>query len=88
MRSVGERIRFVRRTREPMITQQELAEKAAVDRSLIAKLEGGVSDGSLQTLRKIAAALGISLAELLEEPTPYGERNDRPESGQAALHRM
>jgi transcriptional regulator with XRE-family HTH domain len=57
MRNIGERIKFIREQKH--ITQECLAEKADVDRSLISKIETNVSSGSINTLSKIAVALDV-----------------------------
>ena len=49
------------------LTQQEVAEIAGVHNSLISRLENGETAGSVKTLRKIAAALGVTVGELLED---------------------
>jgi transcriptional regulator with XRE-family HTH domain len=48
------------------ITQEELAEKAGVTRVTICNLENGTqNDVKVGNLKKIAAALGVEVAELL-----------------------
>jgi transcriptional regulator with XRE-family HTH domain len=48
------------------MTQEELAKKARVTQGYIALLEGGQRPNpSLPTLRKLARALGVPVAELL-----------------------
>jgi transcriptional regulator with XRE-family HTH domain len=47
------------------LSQEELAQAAGVSRVTITRLEGG-EDAFPQTARKIAAALGVSPAELME----------------------
>lgn len=52
------------------IDQGTLAERAGLPSSLITELEGGNSDPAWGDMRKVAAALGVSLealAELAEE---------------------
>ena len=49
------------------LTQLELAKKAGVTQGYVALLEGGDrKNPSLPTLRKIAKALGVNVAALLE----------------------
>jgi transcriptional regulator with XRE-family HTH domain len=48
------------------LTQQQLAEKAGVNRVTIARIEGGKDEPFPTTLRKVADALGVEPAELLE----------------------
>ena len=46
------------------ISQAVLAERAGVTRRFIQELENGRSDVSLQTLFRLALALGVSLTEI------------------------
>jgi transcriptional regulator with XRE-family HTH domain len=48
------------------LSQEELARAAGVSRGTITRIEGG-EDTHPQTARKIAAALGVSPAELMED---------------------
>ncbi len=48
------------------LTQEELAERAAVHRTQIGLLEGGKRLPRLDTLVKLAGSLGVSTAELTE----------------------
>lgn len=47
------------------LTQRQLADLIDVDESMINKIENGHSIGSVRTLTKLAAALGVSITELL-----------------------
>jgi transcriptional regulator with XRE-family HTH domain len=59
--------RAVRNLREKAeIDQATLAERAKLPTSLIAELEGGRSDPTWGDMRKVAAALGITLEALSE----------------------
>ena len=49
------------------LTQAELAERAGVRRSTIARLEGG-REARMHTLSRLAKALGVEPAELLRPP--------------------
>lgn len=56
----------VRRLRvESRITQEALAFKADVTVATLSRIERGVTEPGVRTLRKIATALGVSLAELV-----------------------
>lgn len=66
MRNIGGRLKVIREQRN--MTQAQLAEKIGVNRSHIAKIENNDTDGSVAVLTKLAAALGVSVAELLDEP--------------------
>ena len=65
MRNIGGRLKVIRDRCN--MTQAQLAEKVGVNRSHIAKIENNDTDGSVADLTKIAAALGVSVADLLDE---------------------
>ena len=48
------------------MTQQALADKVGVTRGYLSRLEMGRHDPPLSLLRKLAKALGVPVAELLE----------------------
>ncbi len=48
------------------MTQAELAKRAGLTRGYIARLETGRHDPALSTLEKLAKALRVSVARLLE----------------------
>ena len=75
---VGVRIRTVRK--EKKITQVELGKKLGVSGSMIAQYETGVRNPKLDTIGKIADALGVSLNYLME----WGE-NDTVDLGLMTL---
>jgi transcriptional regulator with XRE-family HTH domain len=57
----------LKRLREQQgLTQEALAKKAGISRAYLARLEMGRHDPHLSRLRKLAKALGVSAAELLE----------------------
>jgi transcriptional regulator with XRE-family HTH domain len=59
----------LRERRESMkLTQAELADKCGLHRTFIGSVERGERNVSILNLRMIAAALRVSLAELLAEP--------------------
>ncbi len=47
------------------LSQEELAERAGLDRTYISGLERGTRNPALTTQHKVADALGIALADLL-----------------------
>ncbi|WP_231119178.1 helix-turn-helix transcriptional regulator [Rhodovulum sp. MB263] len=47
------------------LTQAALAEKAGINRVIVAELETGRKQGSAQTLKKIADALGVTVDDLI-----------------------
>jgi transcriptional regulator with XRE-family HTH domain len=52
------------------LTQRQLAEKAGISLGLLQKLEEGWTDNPrLSTLRRLAAALGVSISQLVGDET-------------------
>jgi transcriptional regulator with XRE-family HTH domain len=49
------------------ISQEELALRAEVDRSYVGRVERGDNNAAILTLAKLAKALGVSVARLLEK---------------------
>ncbi|WP_274424807.1 helix-turn-helix transcriptional regulator [Chelativorans sp. YIM 93263] len=47
------------------LTQSALAERSGVNRVQIAEIEAGRKTGSVHTLQKLAAALGVSIDDLV-----------------------
>ena len=47
------------------LTRMALAEKSGVNRVQIANIESGSRSGSVETVRKLASALGVSLDDLV-----------------------
>lgn len=67
--SFGERLRRLRRDRR--LTQVQLADKLGTDASYVARLETGrIGNPGLESMRRLAEVLGISLHELTgDSPT-------------------
>jgi len=64
---IGSNIRVLRESNG--LTQEQLARESRITMGMISKLERGESSNpTLETLQKIAAGLGVSVASLLEEP--------------------
>jgi transcriptional regulator with XRE-family HTH domain len=63
---VGPRVRRVRQARE--MTLDELASASGVSVAHLSRLESGARQPSLATLLNVAAGLGASISELVEEP--------------------
>lgn len=66
------------------LTQQQLAEKAGVNRVTIARIEGGKDEPFPTTVRKVADALGVEPEELLAppaEPLTNGPTNGHSADG-------
>lgn len=60
----GRRLKTLRLARE--ISQAALAKKATVSREYVCKLEGGLYDPTLGVLQRLAKALNITVAELVQ----------------------
>ncbi len=63
--ALGKAIRNARTSQG--ITQEELALKAGVDRAYLGRVERGDNNVALLTLEKVADALGLSMAKLLQK---------------------
>ena len=65
----GAKVKELRKSKG--ITQEELAQRIGLtSKSTICKIERGQRMTPIPVVSKIAAALGVSVAELLEEPAP------------------
>jgi transcriptional regulator with XRE-family HTH domain len=74
--SLGERVQLLRQRRE--LTQQELADEAAVSKMTILRIEKGkVTNVQLKTLRALAKVLGVAVEALLDEPHETDEHATR-----------
>lgn len=63
--ALGSALKRLRKRRG--VSQEKLALLAEVDRSYIGQVERGDNNAALLTLVKLAAALEVSLAELIQE---------------------
>ncbi len=75
---VGNRIKYFRRLKS--ISQEELALRANLNPAYFGQVERGVKCPTIDTLYKIANALEVSPAKLLQasdRPTPPSEYNSR-----------
>lgn len=63
---LGTAIKLARRRLDLSIA--ELAHRAGVSLGLVSQLERGMGNPSLQTIAKLADALGLTISQLLEEP--------------------
>lgn len=61
---VAARLKVLRRRRG--LTQTELAARAGISRGYLSRLEIARQDPSLSVLEKLATALGVTVARLLE----------------------
>jgi transcriptional regulator with XRE-family HTH domain len=62
--TLAENVKYYRSRLE--ITQEELARRAGLNRSYLAGIESGRRNISARTLEKLASALGVAAADLLE----------------------
>lgn len=80
---IGEKVREYRRMRR--LTLRQLGTAADVSASFLSQLENGRTDASVGTLRRLATALGVAVADLIETGEPAAHRvlrrADRPEAG-------
>ncbi|MEK3947314.1 helix-turn-helix transcriptional regulator [Paenibacillus sp. FSL H7-0703] len=63
--SIGQNIKTLRKQKK--LTQVELAKKANMSRSYLADVEGNRYNPSLETLRSIADALGVSISVITDD---------------------
>ena len=77
---VGERLRALRRFRR--CTLRTIAERSGLSESFLSQVERGRSSASIASLRRIADALGVSMADLFEPDGMPGprvlRRDERP----------
>ena len=52
------------------LSQEALADKAAVDRTYISSLERGVYAATIDVVDKLGRVLGVEAADLLRQPQP------------------
>ena len=77
---VGERLRELRRFRRA--TLRTIADRSGLSESFLSQVERGRSSASIASLRRIADALGVSMADLFEPDGVPGpkviRKHDRP----------
>jgi transcriptional regulator with XRE-family HTH domain len=66
IKGFGDRIRHLRESRN--ISQEAFAEAAGMDRAGYGRIERGQVDVRLSTIARIAEALELPMADLLEQP--------------------
>lgn len=66
--SIGERVREARVERK--LTLSALAGRSKLSKGFISQVENGFSNPSVESLRRIAAALSVPAAQLIEDVTP------------------
>lgn len=65
---VGSRIAEVRRTKG--VSQEQLAAKLDVSTQWLSRLENGHENATIETLVRVANAVGVRVAELFDEGEP------------------
>src|ERR1700747_3447893 len=77
---VGERLQALRRYRRA--TLREIAARSGLSESFLSQVERGRSNASIASLRRIADALGVTMADLFEPEAMPGPKvlksDDRP----------
>jgi transcriptional regulator with XRE-family HTH domain len=74
LKAIGSRIRVLRKTRKPKpLSQEKLAELAGVHHTYIGAIERGEKNVTLETLLRVAQALGVSIEDLLPLPNTSGQ---------------
>ena len=59
------------------LSQEELADRAEIDRTYISSLERCVYAASIDVVDKLARVLGVEAADLIRRPAPDGTMSDR-----------
>lgn len=75
-KALGARIRAVRRAHR--LTMRSLADEAELSAAFVSQIENGKANASFDALRRIAAALGLTFAELFDSAHPPAGRVLRP----------
>jgi transcriptional regulator with XRE-family HTH domain len=78
------RLRDVRQRRA--LTQQQLAERAGVNRVTIARIESGKDEPFPTTVRKVADALGVEPSDLMDTGASVPARGPSVAAGNGAAH--
>lgn len=61
---ISKRLKAYRKDNE--LSQEQFAERTGISLPLVSELERGIANPTLQTLEKLAEAMGMSVAELLD----------------------
>jgi transcriptional regulator with XRE-family HTH domain len=64
-KQIGKKIAALRKKQG--LTQEDLAGAAEIDRSFLSEIENGHKNLSVETLKKIADALGVKASKLLDD---------------------
>ncbi len=76
MRLRAGHLRYLRQRR--MLTQQELADQAGTTESTVNRLENGLQQPRISTVRKLAIVLGVDAEELIVWPNEAETGKRRP----------
>lgn len=65
------RLARLRQARErALLTQEQLAQRAGVAKSTVNRIEQGLQEARISTVRRLAEALGVTAAELTADERP------------------
>jgi transcriptional regulator with XRE-family HTH domain len=65
---VAENVRRIRKGKKPKLTQEKLAFAADLDRTYVSAVERGEKNPTISVLARLAKALKVGPAELVEPP--------------------
>jgi len=74
---IGERIRMLRKEKD--ISQEDLADRAEINRSYLSVIENGKSSPTLDVAERLAKGLGVETTELLSPSSPRHFKYDDAE---------
>jgi transcriptional regulator with XRE-family HTH domain len=72
--AIGQNVRAARL--KAGLTQEELADRTGMARPNVARVESGRHAASIETLRRVAKALGVAVAALLAAPLAASDEDD------------
>ena len=78
---IGNRLALLRKRRG--LSQEELAERARLDRSYVSRIERGLANPSMGVLERICVALDITLQELFCTPEEEHSGNFKGQNSKA-----
>jgi transcriptional regulator with XRE-family HTH domain len=59
------------------LSQEELAHRAEIDRTYISALERSVYAAGIDVVDRLARVLGVEAADLLQRPSPNGDKKKK-----------
>lgn len=75
-KAIGQRLRELRRARS--LTLKDIAEGAGLAQSFISQIEAGAANPSIASLQRIGKVLGLTLAELFNDPSADADGTGQP----------